>query len=78
MSSTTATLPKMGTVLQNGAVALAFGESKNSTADMIVLAYWPRTTEFVTWAVNSKLECCWGHYHKDVNIAINDYEERLK
>lgn len=63
--------------LKNGALVLERGTHIGPLgAKQIVLAKWGK--EYVTWAIDDKLNAYWGHYfQRNLRAALNDYEKRV-
>lgn len=68
---------KTGSVLPNGATALATAENQGNFRSTFVLAEF--RGEYVTWATDHEGNCYWGHYFQDdLLAAAKDLEERAR
>jgi hypothetical protein len=63
---------KFGDRLRNGATVIQHEGD-------VVLAHWEgERTPWITWMTDPEgRDTYWGHYHKDLDAALKDYNERL-
>jgi len=65
---------KEGAVLPNGAEVLYFAVSPFTGT--VVLCKWG-DNEFVTWKLGKAGDAYWGHYFKDLAMAVDDFLGRI-
>lgn len=58
----------MGDMLSNGALVI-------SASGNVVLVAW--RGEYVTWRYDERGATYWGHYHKDIGSASDDFATRV-
>jgi hypothetical protein len=59
-------------------VELARRKAPDYQGRSIILVFlpWNNVTPFVTWAENEKGQTFWGHYHRTLAAALEDFTER--
>lgn len=65
-----------GSKINNGAVVLKAERIEDNMT--LVLAAWKAITEFVTWMVDEDGNAFWGHYHRDVLEAAENFKNRFE
>ena len=57
-------------------VEIARKNKDNQDTIILVFLPWNRTTPFVTWVEGDDGSTYWGHYHRELRPALEDFETR--